>query len=222
VTAFRSTFDGQLMPAYDAQQLGNSLGWGLVSDAPNSFVWEIGHTSPFTNPASAFCLPGQVGCYSYHAPAWAGTRPILIRGVTFGDGRASKKWAVVSDFGGKAKVNQTCAVYGGDYCIYPWFTLGAGGYHYGVDYPDTVKDYGQAAGDAVRRAFWRQLDLLLDRPPIEASDACSRLSRLKTVRPSPPSDEASHVLCSASRRMRPRCGGSLSAACVRGLLLKLC
>ncbi len=132
------------MPAYDTQQLGNSLGWGLVNDAPNSFVWEIGHTSPFTSPASAFCLPGEPGCFSYDAPAWAGTSPIVIKSVTFGDGKAAKKWAVVSDFGGEAEVNQTCAVYGGDFCIYPWFTLGTGGYHYGVNYPDTVKDYGQA------------------------------------------------------------------------------
>jgi hypothetical protein len=139
-----SKSDGPLMPAYDMQAIGNSLAWGLVNDAPNSFVWEIGHTSPFTSPPSAFCLPGQVGCESYNATAWAGTSPIQIKSVTFGDGSSAKKWAVVSDFGGKAEVNQNCSAYGGPFCIYPWFTLGTSGYHYGVDFPDNLKDFGQA------------------------------------------------------------------------------
>jgi hypothetical protein len=139
-----SKSDGPLMPAYDTQAIGNSLAWGLVNDAPNSFVWEIGHTSPFSTPPSAFCLPGQVGCDSYDASAWAGTSPIQIKSVTFGDGSSAKKWAVVSDFGGKAEVNQSCNVYGGPFCIYPWFTLGTTGYHYGVDFPGTLKDFGQA------------------------------------------------------------------------------
>ena len=139
-----SRSDGPLMPAYDTQAIGNSLAWGLVNDAPNSFVWEIGHTSPFTSPASAFCLPGQVGCESYNATAWAGTSPIQIKSVNFGDGSSAKKWAVVSDFGGKAEVNQNCSAYGGPFCIYPWYTLGTSGYHYGVDFPDNLKDFGQA------------------------------------------------------------------------------
>ena len=140
-----SKSDGPLMPAYDVQAIGNSLAWGLVNDAPNAFVWEIGHTSPFTSPASQFCVPGETGCESYNAPAWAGTSPIQIVSVTFGgDKTSAKQWAVVSDFGGKAEVNQYCPVYGGPYCIYPWYTLGATGYHYGVDFPDTVKDFGQA------------------------------------------------------------------------------
>jgi len=139
-----SKSDGPLMPAYDVQAIGNSLAWGLVNDAPNAFVWEIGHTSPFTSPASEFCVPGETECESYNAPAWAGTSPIQIVSVTFGDKTSAKKWAVVSDFGGKAEVNQYCPVYGGPYCIYPWYTLGATGYHYGVDFPDTVKDFGQA------------------------------------------------------------------------------
>jgi hypothetical protein len=139
-----SKSDGPLMPAYDVQAVGNSLGWGLVDDAPNAFVWEIGHTSPFTSPASAFCVPGEVGCESYNAAAWAGTLPIQIVSVTFGDGPTAKKWGVVSDFGGKAEVDQYCSSYGGPYCIYPWYTLGTAAYHYGVDFPDTVKDYGQA------------------------------------------------------------------------------
>jgi hypothetical protein len=36
---------GPLMPAFNTQSIGNALGWGLVDDAPNSFVWEIGHMS---------------------------------------------------------------------------------------------------------------------------------------------------------------------------------
>ncbi len=140
-----SKSDGPLMPAYDIQAIGNSLAWGLVNDAPNSFVWEIGHTSPFTSPASEFCVPGETECESYNAPAWAATSPIQIVSVTFGGDKISaKKWAVVSDFGGKAEVNQYCPVYGGPYCIYPWYTLGTTGYHYGVNFPDTVKDFGQA------------------------------------------------------------------------------
>ena len=136
--------DGPLMPAYDVQAIGNSLAWGLVDDAPNSFVWEIGHTSPFTSNGPSFCVPGEAGCESYNAAAWAGTSPIQIESVTFGtDGSSAKKWAVVSDFGGKAEVDQYCPVYGGPYCIYPWFTLGTSGYHYGVDFPDTVKNFGQ-------------------------------------------------------------------------------
>ena len=49
-----SKSDGPLMPAYDTQAIGNSLAWGAVNDAPNAFVWEIGHTSPFTSPRSQF------------------------------------------------------------------------------------------------------------------------------------------------------------------------
>ena len=136
--------DGPLMPAYDVQAIGNSLAWGAVNDAPNSFVWEIGHTSDFTNPAAQFCLPGEVGCDSYNEASWAGTVPIQIQSVTFGDGSAPVNWAVVSDFGGKAEVNQSCSVYGGPFCIYPWFTLGSTGFHYGVDFPGTVDDFGKA------------------------------------------------------------------------------
>ena len=59
---------------------------GSVYDTPNSFVWEIGHTSPFTSPASKFCVPGQSICQSFNNSAWAGTSPIQIKSVTFGDG----------------------------------------------------------------------------------------------------------------------------------------
>jgi hypothetical protein len=143
--------DGPLMPAYDKQQLGNALGWGLVDDAPNSFVWEIGHTSPFTSPASQFCLPGDPICQSFNAPAWAGTLPIQIKSVTFADGSTAKHWAVVSDTGGKAEIlgnsfvgPTDCSGYGGPFCIYPWYSLGASGFHYGVDFPDSTNDFGQA------------------------------------------------------------------------------
>jgi hypothetical protein len=64
--------------------------------------------------------------------------------VTFGDGSSAKSWAVVSDQGGKAEVLANCATYGGPFCIYPWYTLGSSGFHYGIDYPDNLKDFGQA------------------------------------------------------------------------------
>jgi hypothetical protein len=134
---------GPLMPAFDTQTLGNALAWGLVFDTPNSFVWEIGHESVFTGKG-AFCVPGQTGCESYDAPAWAGTSPIQIKSVTFGDGSQAKQWASVSDQGGKAEVLATCKVYGGPICIYPWYTLGTSGFHFGVDFPDNIKDFDQA------------------------------------------------------------------------------
>jgi hypothetical protein len=136
--------DGPLMPAYNRQRVGASLKWGLVHDTPNSFVWEIGHTSPFTSPPAKFCVPGEAACYSYDAPAWRGTAPITIKSVTFGDSRKAEHWAAVSDYGGRAEVEQYCGHYGGRFCIYPWFSSNrAGDFHYGVDYPDTVKDYGK-------------------------------------------------------------------------------
>src|SRR5215469_13708294 len=112
-----SSSDGPLMPAFDAQQIGNALGWGVVFDTPNGFVWEIGHASIFTS-GGVFCTPGQTICDSYNAASWAGFSPIQIKGVTFGDGSAPSSWAVVSDEGGKAEVAQTCTTYGGSFCIY--------------------------------------------------------------------------------------------------------
>ena len=138
-----SAANGPFMPFYDTQQIGNSLGWGTVNDAPNSFVWEIGHASLFTG-GDAFCTPGQTNCDSYNTDSWAGFSPIQIKSVVFGDGSTPKNFAVVSDQGGKAEVGQTCATYGGPFCIYPWYTLGKTGFHYGVDYPDNLKDFGQA------------------------------------------------------------------------------
>jgi hypothetical protein len=138
-----SKTDGPLMPFFDNQLIGNALGWGLVHDTPNSFVWEIGHESIFTG-GDAFCVPGQAGCDSYNAASWAGFLPIQIKGVTFGDGSTPTSWAVVSDQGGKAEVLANCSAYGGPFCIYPWYTLGSSGFHYGVDYPDNKRDFGQA------------------------------------------------------------------------------
>ena len=133
-TIVLNSADGPLLPAYDTQEIGNSLGWGIVHDTPNSFVWEIGHTSPFTHPASQFCFPGETICQSYNEPAWAGTSPIQIKSVTFGDGSHPTQWAVVSDNGGKAEVlgnsfvgPTDCTSYGGPFCIYPWFTQGSSG-----------------------------------------------------------------------------------------------
>jgi hypothetical protein len=144
-----SPVDGPLLPAFSVQQLGNALGWGLVDDAPNSLVWEIGHTSPFTHPAGRFCVPGSATkppCYSYDVPTWLGFQPLLIKGVTFGDGSSAQGWAAVSDFGGAAEVNQYCPSYGAPFCWYPWYAYSgqAKAYTYGGDYPGTTKDFGQA------------------------------------------------------------------------------
>ena len=140
-----SRSDGPLMPAFDKQEIGNALAWGLVDDAPNSFVWEIGHKSIFTG-GDALCVPGQTGCDSYNADSWAGFSPIQIKSVTFGSGSSATtatSFAVVSDQGGDAEVLLTCSAVGGPFCIYPWYTLGTSGFHYGVDYADTVNDFGQ-------------------------------------------------------------------------------
>jgi hypothetical protein len=137
---------GPLLPAFNAQQIGNALGWGIVNDTPNSFVWEIGHTSDFTTPAAQFCLPGQTGCDSYDTAHWLGFSPLQIKSVTFADGSSAGQWAVVSDFGGTAEVNANCASYGGPFCTYPWFAFnGSNALTYGADYPGTKFDYGQAS-----------------------------------------------------------------------------
>jgi hypothetical protein len=144
--------DGPLMPAFSVQKLGNALGWGLVNDAPNSLVWEIGHTGDYTTPAGQFCVPGSATkppCYSYDVPSWLDFQPLQIKGVTFGNGSAAKSWSAVSDYGGEAEVNQYCgaASYGTPFCWYPWYafngTLNA--FTYGGDYPGTTNDFGQAA-----------------------------------------------------------------------------
>ena len=72
--------------------------------------------------------------------------PIRILSVTFGDGSHPQGWGVVSDTGGEAEIKATCSSYGGPFCIYPWYTLSsAGGFHFGIDYPNTINDYQQAA-----------------------------------------------------------------------------
>jgi hypothetical protein len=150
-----SKVDGPLLPAFSVQKLGNSLGWGLVHDAPNAFVWEIGHTGNYTQPAGQFCLPGSATkppCYSFDVPSWLQFEPLQIKGVTFGDGSSAKSWATVSDTGGKAEIlgnsfvgPTDCSGFGGPFCTYPWFawngTLDA--FTYGGDYPGTTKDFGQ-------------------------------------------------------------------------------
>jgi hypothetical protein len=148
-TIVLNSADGPLLPAFDTQEIGNALGWGLVDDTPNSFVWEIGHTSPFTHPAAEFCIPGEPICESFNAPAWAGTSPIQIKSVTFGDGSHPTAWATVSDTGGKAEVlgqsfvgPTDCSAYGGPLCTYPNYTLGSSGFHYGVNFPDTINGLG--------------------------------------------------------------------------------
>ena len=141
---------GPLLPAYDTQEIGNALGWGAVFDTPNSFVWEIGHTSNFANPPGNFCLPGDTTCDSYDQAHWLGFTPLRIKSVTFASGSRAKQWAVVSDFGGTAEVNDpstsTCSSYGGPFCIYPWYAFNgkAHALTYGADYPGTRFDYGKA------------------------------------------------------------------------------
>jgi hypothetical protein len=138
---------GPLLPAFSAQKIGNALGWGIVDDTPNSFVWEIGHTSPFTTPAAQFCLPGQTGCDSYDIAHWLGFSPLQIKSVTFGDGSTANNWAVVSDFGGISEINTYCPSYGVPFCSYPWFAFNGAdkAFTYGADYPRTQFDYGKAA-----------------------------------------------------------------------------
>jgi hypothetical protein len=146
-----SKIDGPLMPAFSVQKLGNALGWGLVNDAPNSLVWEIGHTGDYTTPAGQFCLPGSATkppCYSYDVPTWLKFQPLQIKGVTFGDGSSAQNWSAVSDFGGEAEVNQYCgaANYGTPFCSYPWYAYNGTdkAFTYGGDYPGTTKNFGQA------------------------------------------------------------------------------
>lgn len=137
---------GPMLPAFSAQKIGDALGWGIVNDTPNSFVWEIGHTSDFSTPAGQFCLPGQSKCDSYDTAHWLGFKPLQIKSVTFANGSTANKWAVVSDFGGTAEVNQYCPTYGGPFCSYPWFAFNGtdSAFTYGADYPGTKFDYGQA------------------------------------------------------------------------------
>jgi hypothetical protein len=146
-----SKIDGPLMPAFNTQTLGNALSWGLVNDAPNSLVWEIGHTGNYTNPADQFCLPGETGknpCFSYDVPTWLKFQPLQIKSVTFGDGSRPQNWSVVSDFGGEAEVNSDCgaANYGTPFCSYPFYASNRTdrAFTFGGDYPGTSNDFGKA------------------------------------------------------------------------------
>jgi hypothetical protein len=143
--------DGPLTPEFSTNEIGNSLNWGAVWDTPMSFVWEIGHSDLYGDHPGAFCLPGQTFCDSFNNDSWAGFTPIRIFDATFGDGSHQQHWAVVSDTGGKAEVlgdsfvgPTDCSSYGGPFCIYPWFSWDGGAINYGVDYPNTVDDFGQA------------------------------------------------------------------------------
>ncbi len=146
-----SKTDGPLRPAFDTQQIGNSLDWGIVHDTPMAFVWEIGHTDIWGPLQGAFCLPGQEPCGSFNAANWAGIQPLRIFDVTFGDGSHPQHWATVSDTGGKAEVlgqswvgETPCKGYGGPYCIYPWYSWDGQAFNYGVSYPNTVDSFGEA------------------------------------------------------------------------------
>jgi hypothetical protein len=151
-----SKTDGPLMPAFSVQKIGNALGWGLVNDAPNALVWEIGHTGNYTTPAGQYCIPGSATkppCYSFNIPNWLTFSPLQIKGVTFGDGSTAKSWATVTDTGGKAEVlgnsfvgPTTCTSYGGSFCSYPWYAWNGSlnAFTFGGDYPGTTDDFGQA------------------------------------------------------------------------------
>ena len=136
---------GPLLPLFSTQEIGNALGWGLVDDTPNAFVWEIGHTSNFADPAGKLCLPGDTSCDSYDTAHWLGFTPLRIVSVTFADGSAAKEWAVVSDLGATTEVSASCSSYGGPYCSYPWYASNSAdnAITFGADYPGTKFDYGQ-------------------------------------------------------------------------------
>ena len=138
---------GPLLPLFGTQQIGNALGWGLVNDTPNAFVWEIGHTSNFTTPAGKLCNPGDTSCDSYDTSHWLGFTPLKIVSVTFANGSTARQWAVVSDLGGTAEVTASCSSYGGPYCTYPWYAFNsdASAITFGADYPGTKFDYGQGS-----------------------------------------------------------------------------
>jgi hypothetical protein len=86
-------------------------------------------------------------CYSYDVPTWLKFQPLQIKGVTFGDGASANSWSVVSDYGGKAEIDQYCgaANYGMPFCWYPWYAYNGAdkAFTYGGDYPGTSKDFGQ-------------------------------------------------------------------------------
>jgi len=145
-----SKIDGPLMPAFNVQKLGNALSWGIVNDAPNSLVWEIGHTGNYTTPAGQFCLPGEQDknpCYSYDVPSWLKFAPLQIKSVVFGDGSTARHFSVVSDFGGNREIKANCGgVVGGPFCTYPFYAFNStdSAFTYGGDYPGTSNDFNGA------------------------------------------------------------------------------
>jgi hypothetical protein len=146
-----SRTDGPLTPAFDTQQIGNALDWGAVWDTPMSFVYEIGHSDIYGDHPGEFCVPGQTFCGSFNHANWAGLQPLRIFDATFRDGSHPQHWAVVTDTGGIAEVlgnsfvgPTECAGYGGPYCIYPWFSWDGQAFNFGVRYPNTVADFGEA------------------------------------------------------------------------------
>jgi hypothetical protein len=151
-----SKVDGPLMPAFSAQEIGNSLAWGLVHDAPNAFVWEIGHTGNYTSPAGKLCDPGSATkppCYSYNVPTWLQFSPVQIKSVTFGPSNTpATQWATVSDLGGAAEVTAACGSFGGPFCTYPWYSYNPAerAFNYGGDYAPKAEDFGQAAQFATK------------------------------------------------------------------------
>ncbi|MGN6681396.1 MAG: hypothetical protein ACTHKL_26825 [Streptosporangiaceae bacterium] len=151
VLVLNSPGDGPLTPEFNTQQIGNALDWGGVWDTPMAFVYEIGHSDLYGDHSGAFCVPGQTFCGSFNRDNWAGQQPIRILNVTFGDGSHPQNWAAVSDTGGKAEVlgnsfvgPTDCTQYGGPYCIYPWFSWDGQAFNYGVRYPNTVTNFGEA------------------------------------------------------------------------------
>lgn len=49
----------------------NALAWGLMDNAPNALVWEIGHTGDYTILAGQYCVLGSATkphCYSNNTP----------------------------------------------------------------------------------------------------------------------------------------------------------
>ena len=151
VLVLDSQKDGPLTPEFSTNQIGNALDWGGVWDTPMAFVWEIGHSDLYGDHPGQFCVPGQTFCGSFNSDDWAGFQPIRIFDATFGDGTHPQKWAVVSDTGGKAEVlgnsfvgPTDCTTYGGPFCIYPWFSWDGAAFNYGVNFPDTVDNFGKA------------------------------------------------------------------------------
>jgi len=139
------------MPAYNTQQIGNSLKVGAVHDTPDSFVWEIGHTSPFTSPGQPVLLAGRGGLLLLRRggmaqPLAADPHPQRhLRGrlasqLVGGCVRLRRQ----SRGARPTETGSTCTSYGGPFCIYPWYTQNAdGSFTYGVNYPTTAHDFGR-------------------------------------------------------------------------------